>query len=107
MARYFKYKSTDDLLAENARLGLDLRFSGDFSSLFAPRKIGPRTVGNSWCIHPMEGCDGEQDGRPGELTFRRYRRFGDSGAKLIWGEACAVVEEARATPRQIMLNEST
>jgi 2,4-dienoyl-CoA reductase-like NADH-dependent reductase (Old Yellow Enzyme family) len=107
MARYFKYKSTADLEAENARLGLDLRFSDDFSPLFAPCRIGPRTVGNSWCIHPMEGCDGELDGRPGELTFRRYRRFGDSGAKVIWGEACAVVEEARATPRQITLNEST
>ncbi len=107
MARYFKYKSVDDLLAENTRLGLDLRFSDDYSPLFAPRQIGPRTVGNSWCIHPMEGCDGEPDGRPGELTFRRYRRFGDSGAKLIWGEACAVIEEARASPRQIVLNEST
>jgi len=107
MARYFKYKSTADLEAENARLGLDLRFSDDFAPLFTPCKIGPRTVGNCCCIHPMEGCDGELDGRPGELTFRRYRRFGDSGAKVIWGEACAVVEEARATPRQLTLNEKT
>ena len=106
MARYFKYKSTADLLAENVRLEIDLRFQDDLSPLNQPLAIGPRTVGNRWCIHPMEGCDGEPDGTPGELTFRRYRRFGDGGAKLIWGEACAVTEHGRATRRQIWLNES-
>src|SRR5687768_1291826 len=104
MARFFKYKSVGDLEAENARLGIDLHFSSDLSPLFRPLTIGSRTVGNRWCIHPMEGCDGELDGRPGELTFRRYRRFGDGGAKLIWGEACAVNDEGRANPRQIWLN---
>jgi NADPH2 dehydrogenase len=107
MAKFFKYKSVTDLEAENARLGIDLRFSDDLAPLFHPIVIGGRTVGNRWCIHPMEGCDGELDGRPGELTFRRYVRFGAGGAKLIWGEACAVVEEGRANPRQIVLNEAT
>ena len=55
----------------------------------------------------MEGCDGTLDGQPGELTLRRYRRFGAGGAKLIWGEAAAVVEEGRANPRQLLVNEST
>src|SRR5207302_788961 len=79
VARFFKYKSAAELLAENARLGTDLRLSDDLSPLFAPLTIGGRTAGNRWCIHPMEGCDGEPDGRPGELTFRRYVRFGDGG----------------------------
>ena len=99
MSKFFKYKSTADLEAENARLGTDLRFSDDLSPLFAPIVIGGRTVGNRWCIHPMEGCDGELDGSPGELTFRRYVRFGAGGAKLLWGEACAVTQASRATPR--------
>ncbi len=107
MARFFKYKSIAELEAENARLGIALRFSNDLAPLFQPLTIGTRTVGNRWCVHPMEGCDGELDGRPGELTFRRYRRFGDGGAKMIWGEACAVTDEARANPRQILLNAST
>ncbi len=107
MATFFKYKSIADLEAENARLGIDLRFRDDLSPLFEPLTVGPRTLGNRWCIHPMEGCDGEPDGRPGELTFRRYSRFGAGGAKLIWGEACAVIEEGRANPRQIVLNPST
>jgi 2,4-dienoyl-CoA reductase (NADPH2) len=56
-------------------------------------------------IQPMEGCDGHGDGRPSELTIRRYKRFGTSGAGLCWFEATAVKEEARANPRQIMLTE--
>ncbi len=107
MARFFKYKSAAEVEAENARLGTDLRFSDDLSPLSQPVAIGPRTAGNRWCIHPMEGCDGEPDGRPGELTFRRYRRFGAGGAKVIWGEACAVTEDGRANPRQVWLAEHT
>lgn len=107
MARFFKYKSVAEMEAENARLGTDLRFSDDLAPLFAPLAVGPRTAGNRWCIHPMEGCDGEPDGRPGELTFRRYVRFGDGGAKVIWGEACAVTDDGRMNPRQIWLHEGT
>jgi 2,4-dienoyl-CoA reductase-like NADH-dependent reductase (Old Yellow Enzyme family) len=107
VARFFKYKSIDDLLAENARLGIDLRSSDDLSVYEQPVRIANRTVGNRWCIHPMEGCDANPDGSPGELTFRRYVRFGAGGAKLLWGEACAVTEDARAQPRQVTLNEFT
>src|SRR5947207_14474589 len=55
----------------------------------------------------MERCDGTLDGRPDELTFRRYQRFGAGGAKLIWGEATAVLEEGRANPRQLWINDQT
>jgi len=105
MATFFRYKSVADLEAENARLGVDLRFSEDLTPLFRPLVVAGRTVGNRWCVQPMEGCDGEPDGRPGELTVRRYVRFGSGGAKLIWGEACAVCDEGRANPRQLWLSE--
>lgn len=107
MAHYFKYRSAGDLLAENARLGIALRLSDDLTPLFRPVIVGPLRVGNALCIQPMEGCDGTLDGRPDELTYRRYERFGAGGAKLIWGEATAVVEEGRANSRQLVLNEST
>src|ERR1700730_17720679 len=107
MARFFKFHSLADLEAECRRLGLDLRFSEDLAPLFRPARIGPLRTGNSLCVQPMEGCDGTLDGRPDELTLRRYQRFGAGGAKLIWGEATAVVEEGRATPRQLLLNERT
>jgi 2,4-dienoyl-CoA reductase-like NADH-dependent reductase (Old Yellow Enzyme family) len=107
VARYFKFRSADELEAESRRLGLDLRLTDDFSPLFRPISIGPLRAGNALCIQPMEGCDGTLDGRPGELTFRRYQRFGAGGAKLLWGEATAVVEEGRANPRQLLLDEHT
>src|SRR5215212_9806935 len=107
MARYFKFPTLDPLVAESARLGLDLRFSDDLSPLFRPVAVGPLTAGNALCVQPMEGCDGTLDGRPDELTYRRYRRFGAGGAKLIWGEAAAVLDEARANPRQLLLSDST
>lgn len=102
MARFFKYRSSDDLLAENRRLDIDLRLTDDLTPLFQPQAIGSKRVGNRFCIQPMEGCDGDLDGAPGELTFRRYQRFGAGGAKLIWGEAMAVVPEGRAHPRQLI-----
>jgi 2,4-dienoyl-CoA reductase-like NADH-dependent reductase (Old Yellow Enzyme family) len=55
----------------------------------------------------MEGWDGTLDGCPSELTFRRWRRFGLSGAKLVWGgEAAAVRHDGRANPNQLMVNEA-
>src|SRR5215212_3288902 len=106
MARYFKFHSLAELRAEAERLGLPLHFQEDLSPLFRPVPLGPWTTGNALCVQPMEGCDGTLDGHPDELTYRRYRRFGAGGAKLIWGEAAAVVEEGRATPRQIWICEA-
>jgi len=66
---------------------------------------GPR-VENRWVIHPMEGWDGTREGRPTELTRRRWRRFGQSGAGWIWGgEAVAVRADGRANPHQLLINE--
>jgi NADPH2 dehydrogenase len=107
MARYFKFHSLAELQAECARLGLDIRFSEDLGPLFRPVALGPLRAGNSLCIQPMEGCDGTLDGRPDDLTFRRYRRFGAGGAKLIWAEATAVMEEGRANCRQLLINNDT
>jgi len=107
VARFFKFHSVDELHAECQRLGLDLRFSDDLAPLFRPVTIGPLKAGNALCIQPTEGCDGTLDGQPDELTFRRYRRFGAGGAKLIWGEAAAVIEEGRANPRQLLISEQT
>ena len=104
VSRYFRYKTSQDLIAGAKALGLDVELSDDLSPLFAPIDVAGRRIGNRLAIQPMEGCDGETDGSPGELTLRRYRRFGAGGAKLIWGEACAVVSEGRANPRQLVIN---
>jgi 2,4-dienoyl-CoA reductase-like NADH-dependent reductase (Old Yellow Enzyme family) len=107
MARFFKFHSLADIEAECRRLGLDLCFNEDFSPLFRSVQLGALRAGNALCVQPMEGCDGTLDGRPGDLTLRRYQRFGAGGAKLIWGEATAVAPEGRANPRQLLINEQT
>jgi 2,4-dienoyl-CoA reductase-like NADH-dependent reductase (Old Yellow Enzyme family) len=65
-------------------------------------------AGNRFCILPMEGWDGSRSGEPTELTERRWRNFGASGAKLIWGsEAAAVRHDGRANPHQLVIGEAT
>jgi NADPH2 dehydrogenase len=82
--------------------------TGAASPLSSPLRAGPFTIANRWCIHPMEGWDGTEDGHPSPDTLRRWRRFGQSGAKLIWGgEAVAVQHDGRANPNQLMLNKNT
>ena len=69
---------------------------------------GTRTVGNRFAVLPMEGWDGDPDGSPTDLVRRRWRRFGESGAKLVWGgEAVAVTHNGRANPRQLVIDRST
>jgi NADPH2 dehydrogenase len=65
-------------------------------------------IGHRLAVQPMEGWDCERDGRPSENTRRRWRRFGLSGAKLVWGgEACAVRPDGRANPKQLVLHENS
>ena len=82
--------------------------AGSDSPLGQPLSFNDVKIGNRFAIHPMEGWDGSADGRPTELTFRRWRNFGHSGAKLIWGgEAVAVRHDGRANPNQLLINEHT
>lgn len=107
MSRYFTYRSLDELRADIDGRGLEIDLADRVGLLLQPLRIGPLTAGNRLAVHPMEGCDATLDGRPGELTFRRWERFGAGGAKLIWGEATAVVPEGRANPRQLLISPQT
>ena len=81
----------------------DRLLSGSESPLAQPLLRGGLRLGNRIAIHPMEGWDGTHDGNPTERTLRRWRRFGLSGAKLIWGgEAVAVSHDGRANPNQLI-----
>ena len=79
--------------------------SGPHSPLAQSIHVHDFKIGNRFCILPMEGWDGTADGKPSELTRRRWRNFGRSGAKLIWGgEAVAVRHDGRANPNQMVIN---
>jgi 2,4-dienoyl-CoA reductase-like NADH-dependent reductase (Old Yellow Enzyme family) len=104
-------KSVDAVRARLAELGVDVGIDDDVDPagpLARSLAIGGRTVGNRFAILPMEGWDGTTDGRPTELVERRWRRFGRSGAKLIWGgEAAAVRRDGRANPHQLVVDATT
>jgi 2,4-dienoyl-CoA reductase-like NADH-dependent reductase (Old Yellow Enzyme family) len=104
-----QFKSVDQLRERLAVLAIGLPVDDEIltanagSPLARSIEIAGFTVGNHWCIHPMEGWDAQSDGSPSAHTLRRWRNFGRSGAKLIWGgEAAAVMPSARANPRQTL-----
>jgi NADPH2 dehydrogenase len=75
--------------------------------LAAPLGVAGREAANRFCVLPMEGWDGEADGRPSDLVRRRWRRFGAGGAGIVWAEATAVRGDGRANPRQLVLDATT
>lgn len=105
---------TPQAFAEHLQgLGLEIPFDVELlaapqSPLAQPVQAGDLTIGNRFAVLPMEGWDGAPDGRPSELTTRRWQRFGLSGAKLVWGgEAVAVRHDGRANPNQLMITRDT
>jgi 2,4-dienoyl-CoA reductase-like NADH-dependent reductase (Old Yellow Enzyme family) len=111
--RVAQLKTADDFRAHLASLGIEIPFDeellhGPDAPLAQTCLVDGFPIGNRFAILPMEGWDGTRDGRPSELTRRRWQRFGASGAKLIWGgEAVAVRHDGRANPHQLLLNEDT
>ncbi|MFC1497803.1 FAD-dependent oxidoreductase [Verrucomicrobiota bacterium] len=101
----FSLKNPDQLRAEIKRLKLDIPIEEDFSLLGKELDIAGKTLPNRFCIQPMEGFDAQPDGSPGRLTYRRYIRYAQGGAGMIWLEASAVLDEARSNPAQLYLNK--
>ncbi len=111
LARIPSMKTVDAFREHLASLNIDLKVedatdSSSTSPLSQPLDWNGRTIGNRWAIHPMEGWDGTTTGGITDPMIRRWHRFGESGAKLIWGgEAMAVRPDGRANPNQIIINE--
>ena len=103
-------ETTSGFRSNLQRLGLDMPCDdtlavGPLAPLAMPLAVGPLTIGNRFAIQPMEGWDGTSDGQASDNTLRRWRRFGLSGAKLIWGgEAVAVRPDGRANPNQLVIS---
>lgn len=102
----FCFKSSDDLLRKISDLGVGIPFSGDTSILSSPLLINGKKCQNRFAILPMEGCDSNLDGSPSDLVRRRYARFFEGGASLVWWEANAVVPEGRANEHQMMITDN-
>lgn len=106
-------KEVERFQARVASLGVDIPcdrelLTGESSPLRLPLNRGGVRIGNRIAVQPMEGWDGGADGSPSEHTRERWRKFGRSGAKLIWGgEAIAVSHEGRANPNQLVIAAHT
>src|SRR5215471_13400124 len=68
--------------------------------------INGKRIGNRYAVQPMEGWDCTTSGGVTEEVVRRWQRFGESGAKLIFGgEAMAVRPDGRANPNQLIITD--
>jgi 2,4-dienoyl-CoA reductase-like NADH-dependent reductase (Old Yellow Enzyme family) len=101
----FNYSSLKDLKADLSKIDFKLPLKEDVEILKKEIKLEEKIIPNRIAIHPMEGADANADGTPSDLTRRRYKRFANGGAGLIWLEAIAVDEEGRANKNQLYLNE--
>ncbi len=110
--RMASFRTAEELRRYAAALGFDLPVddvleAGPNSPLGRSYSWHGGTVGNRFAVLPMEGWDGTEDGKPSDLTRRRWQRFGRSGAKLVWGgEAVAVRPDGRANPNQLLVNDA-
>src|SRR6059036_3734073 len=107
-------KTPPDFRNHVASLGIDLPcedqiVTGSASPLAQPVAdvtINGKRIGNRWAIQPMEGWDGTTTGGATDEVRRRWNRFGESGAKLIYGgEAMAIRPDGRANPNQLIIVE--
>lgn len=105
-----KLRTAADFAAYVAELGIDLPFTEDLPeslalatpTSFTDGSAGTFTSPNRFAVLPMEGWDAEPDGQPTDLVRRRWSRFADSGAGLVWGEATAVRPDGKANPNQLV-----
>ena len=114
LTRVPSLKTVDDFRSYIAALGVELPC--DEQILRAPEsplaqplakiEINGKHIGNRVAIQPMEGWDGNTTGGVTDEMIRRWHRFGESGAKLIFGgEAMAVRADGRANPNQLIIND--
>lgn len=100
------FTDNNEFLIQNKKLGTDLPFSENLKILASSLEAGGKIVNNRLACQAMEGCDANADGTPGELTIRRYDRFAQGGAGLIWYEAVSILPEGKANPRQLYINKN-
>ncbi len=104
--------SAEKFLAYLDQFGIELPFDaviehGADAPLNRPITVQNHTIGNRFCVLPLEGWDSTADGFPTERTRERWRQFGRSGAKLLWTESAAVRKDGCSSPNQLILNEQT
>jgi len=99
----FTAKTLEEVKIAAKAAGVNLPLSENLDILKEELHVDGHIIPNRIAIQPMEGCDSETNGAPSELVKKRYDTFAESGAGLIWFEACAVRPEGKANPHQSSL----
>src|SRR5699024_12223866 len=78
----FKYKTLEELEKDIREMELDIKVSENLDLFKTKVNIGDYIIPNSIASLPMEGGDSTEDGKPTELTYRKYKRIAKGGAGL-------------------------
>jgi NADPH2 dehydrogenase len=114
LTRIPSLKTVDDFRRHVASLnielpcedGIEMGHDSPLAQACSEMTINGKAIENRWAIQPMEGWDATASGAPTEEVRRRWQRFGESGASVIYGgEAMAVRSDGRANPNQLIINE--
>ena len=70
-----------------------------------PILVGKKTAPNRIVFQPMECNDADASGDPSELSIKRYRRFAEGGAGIIFTESFTLTSESRARKSQMAITE--
>jgi len=106
--KFSSFKTNAEFQAALAKDGMHFPITDDLSNLLEPVTLANgRVIPNRMLIHPMEGFDGTKDGNPTDLIFRRYKRYVEGGAGLIWYESITVADDGRCNPLQMIIKDET
>lgn len=71
--------------------------------LLSPIKVGPLTSANRFFIQPMECSDGDPNGNPTDLTYKRYENLFKGEAGMICLEAITITDKNRSRMNQLFI----
>ncbi len=101
----FSYNSLADLKLTIKKLKISLSMDDNFECFKQPIALNNIEIPNRLAVQPMEGFDAQLDGSPSLLTLRRYKRYANGGAGIIWIEATSILEEFKSNPHQLVITQ--
>lgn len=107
--KFSTYKTNEDFTKATKEIdGIEFPISDDLSILSEPITLANgHVIPNRMVIQPLEGFDGTKEGNPSDLIFRRYKRYAEGGAGLVWYESITVADDGRCNPLQMIIKEET
>lgn len=106
--KFSSFKTNADFSAAMAADGMNFPITDDASILMEPLTLANgHVIPNRMVIQPLEGFDGTREGNPSDLIFRRYKRYAEGGAGLIWYESITVADDGRCNPLQMIIKKET